>query len=70
MLLDLGFLLDHLPMVLGAVLALLVLKALTAGAAALALGVPPAWRWPPGLTLAQVGEFSFVLASSGATEGL
>lgn len=70
MLLDVGFLLEHLPVVLGAVLALLVVKALTAGAAVLALGEKPAVAAAAALTLAQVGEFSFVLAGSGASEGL
>jgi CPA2 family monovalent cation:H+ antiporter-2 len=70
MLLDLGFLVDHLPAVLGAVAAVLVLKALTAAAAVLALGERPAVAAATGLTLAQVGEFSFVLAAAGAAEGL
>jgi CPA2 family monovalent cation:H+ antiporter-2 len=70
MLLDLGFLVEHLPMVLGAVLALFVVKAVTAGLAVRALGVPMAVAAAAALTLAQVGEFSFVLAASGAAEGL
>lgn len=70
MLLDLGFLIDHLAVVLGCVLALLVVKALTAGTAVLALGARPAIAVAAGLTLAQVGEFSFVLAQAGAAEGL
>jgi CPA2 family monovalent cation:H+ antiporter-2 len=70
MLLDLGFLLDHLPAVLGCVAALLVVKALTAGAAIAALRARPAVAVAAGLTLAQVGEFSFVLAQAGAAEGL
>jgi CPA2 family monovalent cation:H+ antiporter-2 len=70
MLLDLGFLVTNLPMVLGAVAALLILKALTATAALLALGEKLAVAAAAGLTLAQVGEFSFVLAASGASEGL
>src|SRR3712207_6162842 len=70
MLLDLSFLVDHLPLVLGAVAALLVIKALTASAAVLALGVRPAVAVAAGLTLAQGGEFSFVLVDAGADEGL
>jgi CPA2 family monovalent cation:H+ antiporter-2 len=69
MLLDLGFLVEHLPMVLGAVLALFVVKAVTAGLAVRALGVPTAVAAATALTLAQVGEFSFVLAASGAARG-
>lgn len=70
MLLDLGFLVDHLPLVLGAVLALLVVKAVTATAAMLALRARLGVALAAGLTLAQVGEFSFVLATAGAAEGL
>ncbi len=70
MLLDLGFLVANLPVVLGALLALFAVKALTAGAAVLALGRPLAVAVAAGLTLAQVGEFSFVLATAGAAEGL
>lgn len=70
MLLDLGFLADHLPVVLGAVLALLVVKAATATAAMLALRERLGVALATGLTLAQVGEFSFVLATAGALEGL
>ncbi|MGK2937594.1 MAG: cation:proton antiporter domain-containing protein [Solirubrobacteraceae bacterium] len=70
MLLDVGFLVDHLAMVLGAVAALLVVKALTAGAAVLALRERIGVAIATGLTLAQVGEFSFVLATAGALEGL
>ena len=70
MLLDVAFLLDNLPIVLGAVIALLVVKALTTTAALLVLRTPPAVALAAGLTLAQVGEFSFVLAQAGAAEGL
>jgi CPA2 family monovalent cation:H+ antiporter-2 len=70
LLLDLNFLIDNLPMVLGAVLALFLVKALTAAAAVLALGERIGIALATGLTLAQVGEFSFVLAASGAAEGL
>ncbi len=70
MLLDLGFLVSNLPVVLGAVVALFVLKALTAGIAVRALGQPVGVAAAAGIALAQVGEFSFVLAQSGASEGL
>ncbi len=70
MLLDLGFVLDNMPLVLAAVAGVLVIKALTGAAAVRALGESPAVAIAAGLTLAQLGEFSFVLASSGATEGL
>jgi CPA2 family monovalent cation:H+ antiporter-2 len=70
MLLDVGFLLDHLPVVLGAVLALLVVKALTTGLAVRALGERPDVAVAAGLMLAQVGEFSFVLERVGRDAGL
>ncbi len=70
MLLDLGFLLEHLLVVLACVTALLLVKAVTTGAAVLALGARPSVAVAAGLTLAQVGEFSFVLAQAGAVEGL
>lgn len=70
MLLDLGFLVDHLFLILGAVLGLLVVKAATASAAMLALRERVGVALATGLTLAQVGEFSFVLATAGALEGL
>jgi CPA2 family monovalent cation:H+ antiporter-2 len=70
MLLDVRFLVDNLAMVAGAVLALLAVKAVTAGLAVRALGVPAGVAAATALTLAQVGEFSFVLATSGAAEGL
>jgi CPA2 family monovalent cation:H+ antiporter-2 len=57
-------------MVLGAVLALFAVMALTATAAALALGERLGVAAATGLTLAQVGEFSFVLAAAGLAEGL
>lgn len=70
MLLDVGFLLDHLLVVLGAVVAVLAIKTVSTSAAFLALRTSPAVALAAGLTLAQVGEFSFVLAQAGAAEGL
>jgi len=70
MLLDVGFLVDNLLMVLGALAALFALKAVTAGVAIRALGEPAGVAVAGGLTLAQVGEFSFVLATAGLAEGL
>jgi CPA2 family monovalent cation:H+ antiporter-2 len=69
MLLDFRFLLDHLPGILAAVLLILTLKTLTAGCATLALGFPIRIALPVGLALAQVGEFSFILARSGVRQG-
>ncbi len=70
MLLDVGFLIDNLPAVIGAVLAVLVVKVVSTGAAVRALGEPPAVVFASALILAQVGEFSFVLQRAGADAGL
>lgn len=70
MLLDVSFAVEHLPAVLGAVLALLLVKALTTTGAMLALRERVGVALATGLTLAQVGEFGFVLATAGAAEGL
>lgn len=65
MLLDLGFMWKHLPLVLGIVVGLLFLKFVVAAAPAALSGYP--WRacLLSGLALAQIGEFSFVLAETG-----
>lgn len=70
MLLDVGFLLGNLPLVLAAALGVLVIKTLTTTLALAPLRV----GWRPvvaaGLVLAQVGEFSFVLLTVGEGAGL
>src|SRR4029079_7447693 len=70
MLLDLGFLVTHLPLVLLGICGVLLVKVLTTGASVLALRA----RWPvavaTALMLAQVGEFSFVLERAGREMGL
>ena len=70
MLLDLGFVLTNLPLVLGLAVAALVLKTLTTTAALLPTRV--GWRHAvaAGLLLGQVGEFSFVLLTVGGEAGL
>ena len=70
MLLDLGFLIEHLPVVLGAVLAVLALKAVVAAISIRALGFSVAAAGSTGLLLAQIGEFSFVLEQVGRDSGL
>jgi CPA2 family monovalent cation:H+ antiporter-2 len=70
MLLDLGFLVTHLPLVLIAVAVVLLVKALTTGGSVLALGYPLPVAAASGLMLAQVGEFSFVLERAGRALGL
>jgi K+:H+ antiporter len=70
MLLDVGFLLRHLPLVLAAVALVLVLKAGTTATSVLALGYGGPVAAAAALTLAQVGEFSFVLDRAGRNAGL
>ncbi len=65
MLLDISFLLGNLPLVLAILLLVLLIKVVTTGIAAKALG----YSWPvvctASLMLAQIGEFSFVLERAG-----
>jgi CPA2 family monovalent cation:H+ antiporter-2 len=70
MLLDVRFLMNSLPLVAGATLAVLVLKTVAAGAAAHILGYPLRVAVLAGVALCQVGEFSFVLAREGVANGL
>jgi CPA2 family monovalent cation:H+ antiporter-2 len=70
MLLDWRFLVSHLPLVLAVVAAILVVKVLTTGVSALALGYRPPVAAASALSLAQIGEFSFVLERSGRELGL
>jgi CPA2 family monovalent cation:H+ antiporter-2 len=70
MLLDVGFLVSNLPLVLAAALGVLLLKALTTTIALAPLRV--GWRQAlaAALLLGQVGEFSFVLLTVGQEAGL
>ncbi|QWC86495.1 cation:proton antiporter [Nocardioidaceae bacterium] len=70
MLLDVGALLENLPLVLAAALGVLVLKTVVTFAAVLPTG--QGWRTAlaTSLLLAQVGEFSFVLLTVGRDAGL
>jgi len=70
MLLDVGFLTAHLAAVSGATMLVLLLKALAATGAAYLLGYPLRPALMVGLSLCQVGEFSFVLARAGLAHGL
>jgi CPA2 family monovalent cation:H+ antiporter-2 len=63
-------LLGQWPTVAGWLLVILVVKSLVAGLVVLALGFPLRIAAVTGISLAQVGEFSFVLASVGAAHGL
>jgi CPA2 family monovalent cation:H+ antiporter-2 len=70
MLMDVRVLLAH-PLLLPAVvLAVLVGKFLTAAGSVLAVGYPPRSALLAGFALAQVGEFSFILAQQGQAVGL
>jgi monovalent cation:H+ antiporter-2, CPA2 family len=70
MLLDVGFLVSHLPLVLAAVALVLVIKVVTTTASVVAVGEPLPVAAAAGLMLAQVGEFSFVLEREGREVGL
>jgi CPA2 family monovalent cation:H+ antiporter-2 len=67
MLLDLGFVADHPWLVVGAVVLVVVIKALVAGLTAFSLGHTFVGTVAVGFSLAQVGEFSFILARLGLT---
>ncbi len=70
MMLDLGFLADHLLLVLGVAAAALLIKILITTGSVLALKYPVRIAAAAGLTLAQIGEFSFVLNIAGRDAGL
>jgi K+:H+ antiporter len=70
MLLDLGLFAQRPGTILLVTALVLLGKALFAGAAAFALRLPPRTMVLVGLALAQVGEFSFVLAKLGIEHGL
>ncbi len=70
MLLDVSVALQHLPLVLALVAGILVLKTMVTFAVVRLLGYPSRTASLVGLGLAQVGEFSFVVASAGAAAGL
>jgi CPA2 family monovalent cation:H+ antiporter-2 len=70
MLMDVRFVADHLLLVLGVLIGLVVVKTLTAAVPALLLGYPLHLSLNAGLVLAQVGEFAFVLSRAGLELGL
>ena len=70
MLLDVGFLFANLPLVIGVVGAVLVVKAVVTALSARILGYGLPVAAASGLLLAQVGEFSFVLERAGREVGL
>ena len=70
MLLDPAFLWDNVGLVVAVALAVLAVKAALAALGARMLGSPLGVALAAGLSLAQIGEFSFVLALAGAEVGL
>lgn len=70
MLLDFNYLVDHLWMVLSSGLAFIVIKALLTLPSVLIQGYPLRTAIIVALSLAQVGEFAFVLGAQGVTFGL
>jgi CPA2 family monovalent cation:H+ antiporter-2 len=70
LLLDVGFLVRHLPMVLGVIAAVALVKLVATAASAAVLRIRPAVVVGMSLLLVQVGEFSFVLSRAGREEGL
>ena len=67
---DLRVVLDHPFIVLGLLVAVIVGKLLTGAGAMVAAGAPPRSAVLVGVALAQVGEFSFILAQQGQDAGL
>ena len=70
MLLDVRLVLESPLFVAALLLGVLALKGLAAGVATTALGLSLRTAVLTGLALSQVGEFSFILAGSGASQGL
>jgi CPA2 family monovalent cation:H+ antiporter-2 len=70
LLLDVGYMLTNLPLVLAVVAVVLVVKGATTAVAVRAAGQAAPVAAAAGLLLAQVGEFSFVLEQSGRAVGL
>ncbi len=70
MLLDISYVADHALLVAATVAAVVILKTAATTAVVLTLGHSVATSLIAGLSLAQVGEFSFVLAGVGSSFGL
>ncbi len=70
MMLDLGFVVENLPLVLGASVVVLLVKTALTTVAAIVVRVPWRTALATGLLLAQVGEFSFILLNVGTGAGL
>lgn len=70
MLMDIGYIAENSLKIIAVVLVIFVIKALTATASVLSIGTSPRTSVHIGIGLAQVGEFSFVLAVAGKEAGL
>ncbi len=70
MLLDFQYLLNHSFLVMFSTIAVMLVKFLIIALAVLALGFPLRVTICTGLCLAQIGEFSFVLANAGVKQGI
>jgi CPA2 family monovalent cation:H+ antiporter-2 len=70
MLLDMGFFVNNLGLILPIAAGILVCKTIVAGGATLILGFPFRTAVLVGLGLNQVGEFSFILSKIGVAQGL
>lgn len=70
MIFDVSYLLSHPVDVAMLVIAIILIKYVTGTLAAIASGLPARSSVLTGLSLCQIGEFSFILATSGATIGI
>lgn len=70
MLLNVNFLFQQPLIILAMAIAILALKTFTGGLAAIFLGLPIRTAVMVGIALSQIGEFSFVLAKTGVSQGL
>jgi len=70
MLMNIGYMAGHLLMIVAAVASIFVVKILTGIIAALMIGSPLRSAMHAGMGIAQIGEFSFVLAVAGKASGI
>ena len=70
MLLDMNFVIHHLGFILFLAMAIMMVKIATGALTTLLMGLPLRTAMLVGFTLSQIGEFSFVLAQTGVSNGL
>lgn len=70
MLLDIDFLLHQPFLIISLSMVILILKVCTGGITAIVMGLPIRTAMMVGIGLSQIGEFSFVIAKTGVSEGL